>query len=248
MPSTLVISEYYPTSQWVPSTKATVVTKERSIVVLDYDDTLLPSSWLKSQSYGDFTETPSTDMLAYCEMVAKSVAELINEAKNHAEVIIVTNASNGWVQESCKIYMPSIHELICSLKIVSAQHIYRLLTPSTYLWKRYAFRDHVLEAFGRDFKEPVSFLSIGDSDSEHLATLSLPDVISGNIKTKILRFMAMSDPETLIRQQALTKTYLKDMVMSPSCLDLYLKVITQPTIQIPSNNSILGNNLMEILA
>jgi hypothetical protein len=248
MPPTLVISEYYPTSQWVPHTNGIIVAKERSIVVFDYDDTLLPSSWLKSQGYDDFAATPNAHILEYCEMVAKSVADLINEAKTHAEVIIVTNASNGWVQDSCERFMPSIYPLITGLKIVSAQYIYRLVTHSTYLWKKYAFRDHVLETFGYDFEDPVSFLSIGDSESEHLATLSLPDVICGDIKTKILRFMTMSDPETLIRQQVLAKENLKNMVQIPNHLDLYLKYIAQPTIQIPTNKSVIGKSLLEILA
>jgi len=49
-----------------------------------------------------------------------SCYDFLNEIIKIADVIIITNAEDRWVEESCQEYLPKIWPIISTIKIVSA--------------------------------------------------------------------------------------------------------------------------------
>ena len=225
MSAPLIFKEIPSLSQWSPSESDGAFEKKHCIIALDWDDTLLCSSWLSATGYAGLDIVPSEKVLASCALVANSVAALIIEAQKYGDVIIVTNASEGWVQGTCALLMPTVWPLISSLKIFSAQHLHSDKTPSTHLWKKFVFRDYIWSVYGYDFKHAVNFVSIGDGLCEEYAVHALNGiVICGHITGKSLRLIEKSNPEILIKQLNLVTEGIRHIAMCPQSLRLSMNI------------------------
>jgi hypothetical protein len=221
----LIFKEKQLLSQWVPSESHGAFEKKHCVIALDWDDTLLCTSWLIGLGCADLDIVPSEKVLASCALLANSVAALIIEAQKYGDVIIVTNADEGWVQGTCSVLMPTVWPLIISLKIFSAQHLHSDKTPSTHLWKKFVFRDYIWSVYGYDFKHSVNFVSIGDGLCEEYAVHALNGiVICGHITGKSLRFMEKSNPETLIQQLCKATESIRHIVMCKQSLCLTMNI------------------------
>lgn len=224
MQTTLILRSNAEAKQWVPSETDKDYDKKHTIIALDWDDTLLCTSWLGSMGVG-LHSIPSEKALESCAQLAKSVNALIHEAQKYGDVIIVTNADEGWVQATCVAIMPMLWPLISSLKIFSAQHLHNLTTPVPHLWKKFVFRDYIWSVYGYDFNHIVNFVSIGDGLSEEYAVHSLNGIaVKGTIKGKSLRFMEKSNPEMLIRQLDLAAKNIRAVVLCKQALTLTVNV------------------------
>jgi hypothetical protein len=190
-------------------------------------------------------------VLEICKKVAETVDTLITEAQKHADVVIITNADEGWVQESCAMFMPSIYMLITSLKIISAQTRYKYISSLPGEWKKFAFRQYIADLYKYENTDTISVLSIGDGPAEQYAVHNLCDTLQGKIKTKSLKFMEKSDPELLIRQLELTTTNIPVFVKFPA--SLYIKIgfddlPQDPVIpKVPSNESMKSQDEVKSL-
>ena len=165
------------------------------LFILDWDNTLIPSKWLETKGFrvlphGTSGLTP--DMIAMCESIAPYVAALINGAKRYGKVIILTNATESWVQLGCTLFMPSISELILSLPIISAADLYSETYKSPMMWKRLAFQREVIDMGVR------AIISIGDGEAERNAALAIGGM--SRILVKSLKFMDDPVPDALVKQ------------------------------------------------
>ena len=87
-----------------------------SVVFFDWDDTLLPSSFLSAEGYrldSPFNETHKKVWTPLKEL-EKTVISVLSLAMKSAKVFIVTNAENGWVQLSSQV-RPSGAVLRCAV-------------------------------------------------------------------------------------------------------------------------------------
>lgn len=127
------------------------------MIIWDWDDTLLPSSYLawKGLDVNDFSskkliDAPSRALLERLEgMVIKILRLSISLGETH----IVTNAAKGWVQKSSMVFMPKLYEeffsgtskstkkqsrsrsdgeLQTQLKVLSAREKYQKQLPSKF--------------------------------------------------------------------------------------------------------------------
>jgi hypothetical protein len=99
----------------------------KPVLILDWDDTLLPSSWLNKV-------VPSDDIvLSMLDDLEHKLANLLTGAvlKLGLTVIIVTNAEEGWVEHSCGRYLPKLLQLLSGIRIVSARTAYGTIFPNS---------------------------------------------------------------------------------------------------------------------
>lgn len=196
-----------------------------TLFILDWDDTLLPSSWLHQN--GISTNPSSKDMGAkqhhteVCETVAPHVAALITRAKEFGQVMIVTNATKSWVEVGCALFMPSILTLIRSLPIISAVDLYEYTTSNPMAWKRIAFQNDVLYlAFCGQPITTRTVISIGDGEPERQAVHTLASSSYGSIVAKSLKFKEKPTPVMLIEQLKATLKVIPFFVASLERLNL----------------------------
>ena len=235
MPPTLVIGQainFEKEPLWTPHNTHADFSQD-TIFILDWDDTIICSSWLKKMGYVAETSKPSEELLQETAKIATAVERLINKISEYGRISIVTNASDGWVELSCQIFMPSIYYLISSIPIISAQELYAHKYAHPNMWKMMAFRSEILATLFDGMPSTTRhIISIGDGEAEQFATRSIrPIRFYGPLVTKSIRLMPQSTPAELIDQLNKITSIISPLVTHESHLDLQMGVVDMPSIQ-----------------
>lgn len=194
-----------------------------TIILLDWDDTLLPSTMLTSLGYrvDEKTALPA-ELAADLKGLEEDVVRLLDTCQQHGTVVIVTNAETGWVELSSERFMPTVIEAINerAIKIVSARSAYDGPFPNSPVdWKQTAFVSEV--ALLCDKAEAVNLVSIGDSLNERTAAHHVGGHYeSGSIKT--VKFVERPDIDQIRRQLSLVASNLGDIAMHDGSFDVNL--------------------------
>jgi hypothetical protein len=101
-------------------------------IIFDWDDTLLSSSWLAQNGLRlDEPAVVPLEAMAQLEVLQESVISLVQRALVHGNVIVITNAETGWVELSCKKFMPRVLPLLSKFKVLSARSTFECLYPDS---------------------------------------------------------------------------------------------------------------------
>ncbi len=122
---------------------------------IDWDDTLLPLHALQT-SHEIYNEKEIQYLFAEHE---QKVINLLNVLTYSMAVCIVTNAYEGWVENSSNRYMPNVVPLLKHIPILSARQYETKYPSDPTKWKMCAF-DHLTNTCGI---LPHKIISIGDS-------------------------------------------------------------------------------------
>lgn len=201
---------------------------DTTLIILDWDDTLLPSSWLQDHGLNIAAGSAQPDLPQRLELakVAQNVITTLQRLKNLGHVMIVTNAEKGWVELSCRKFLPEVAPLLEGMKLLSARSAYEHVQPESPVdWKRLAFSKEITDFVLRssDGGQPFSLVSVGDSMSERTALLDAA-VGRSNCWAKSLKFMELPTPEQIIRQHELLCGWLDQVVEHQGALDLCFQV------------------------
>ncbi len=200
---------------------------EETTIFIDWDDTCLASNHLKNSGFSTrFNPFPlQKEFVEMGEVLSMIVGPLLLEAAQLGRVVIVTNGTEGWVQESCSWFMPTLIPLISQLTVVSAQERYGRMFPSKPIeWKRRTFRD-VLDAETRPLGRIRNLISIGDGLAEQMAAHAMrayPDTLFNNPVNvvKVIKLLEFPSLENLVQQQLALHDMLKAVVNHPTSLDM----------------------------
>ncbi|EME31722.1 uncharacterized protein Gasu_11000 [Galdieria sulphuraria] len=176
---------------------------DRTVIILDWDDTLLSSSWLAGEGL-KVDETQEVPDAVYQELneLEGLVLSLLIECSKHGIVSIVTNAETGWVELSSKKFIPRVFSYIEEgIRVVSARSNFEKEFPdSPAQWKEKAF----LLELGRlpvDMTR-LNLLVLGDSLNERDAGHVAGTVYTGS-HVKSVKFIERPTIEQLKRQLSL---------------------------------------------
>jgi hypothetical protein len=181
-----------------------------SITFFDWDDTLLCSSYLTDHKLHlmstDEELLPHVDAL---NKVANAVVHLLTTALQFSPVCIVTNAEEGWIQQSTQRFIPNVLPLLLQVQIISARSTYEQEHPNTpVVWKYAAFKDLLNATVLKGPMRQKNVLNFGDSMTERDAILAATrDHIF--IKTKSLKFQHQPSIDLIIEQLITTSQYFE---------------------------------------
>lgn len=209
-----------------PSVAVAPPAASKTLMIFDWDDTLLCSSWLAQNGLRlDTPDIVPADAMAQLRLLEGSVIALLERAATHGEVVVITNAETGWVELSAKKFMPGVLPYLAKLRVVSARSTYEPSFPdSPSAWKVQAFHADIGAAFTRWGAEASkNIISLGDSVHERTA---LHKVMAGQPKslTKSVKFVERPTIEQLKRQVDLVHSCLADVVTHKGNLDLMLTI------------------------
>lgn len=194
-------------------------------IFIDWDDTILCSSFLSASGYRVDDDRPRSEELdAQLKALELSAISVITIAKETGRVFIVTNADQGWVEMSAKKWLPGILPILSTIQIFSARYNFERLHPgSPVAWKICAFRS-LLNHCG----VPTHVLSFGDSNVEreaiHLSTREI-----AHCRTKSIKFADRPSIEKLRCQLELVRACFQSLVLHPGVLDLVLTISDPPS-------------------
>ena len=111
-----------------------------SIIIFDWDDTLLPTSFLSPGGNFNLDITLSICDREKLLKIEKEVYNLLNNAISKGDVYIITNADNGWVELSSNKFYPSLKDILQKIKIISAREEFGKIFPGDMeKWKIHSF-------------------------------------------------------------------------------------------------------------
>ena len=146
-----------------------------SIIIFDWDDTLLCTSVLNK--YGYFSEMdkyPINDLIQI-SLLEAFVMELLEKSMDKGDTFIITNSEKGWVEYSCKKFFPNLFPLLSKIQVISSRNKYEKMHPYNFLmWKMEAFK-YFINEYNYDINLPTNIISIGDSIGDIEAGRSLED-------------------------------------------------------------------------
>ena len=225
--------------------------EDRTVVVLDWDDTLLPSSYLKvngllpNTRYHHMTTIPHQTSIVLSSL-SMSIIGLMEEALRHGPVFIVTAAERGWVELSASLYLPNVIPYLnhMDVHVVSARTFFEKrygVQGHASLWKKKVFTMIAKECFinthGDDddnnnvscnmpyWDDPrygaFNLVSIGDSHAERDACHTAAGSTPFTV-AKTLKFIDKPNMEEVIQQVTLAHRSLRQLIAVESSLDLQL--------------------------
>ena len=181
-------------------------------IIFDWDDTFNPTSWLHK-----IARPLSQEHRRYLSDISTLVIMIITQAKLYGDVIIITNADEGWVEDSCSINMPFLLPHLSNISIISAQARYSKLYKDSRQWKIAAFHEEVVKKLISPHK--VNVISIGDSNFELSALNSLKCMIPAGLHieliTKGVKLLEKPDHLTLIKELNIINTHIKSIIELP---------------------------------
>jgi hypothetical protein len=196
-------------------------------IIFDWDDTLLSSSWLAQNGLRlDEPAVVPLEAMAQLEVLQESVISLVQRALVHGNVIVITNAETGWVELSCKKFMPRVLPLLSKFKVLSARSTFECLYPdSPSDWKVQAFYQEICAAYaGRRPEHRKNILSFGDSIHERAAIHKVTANMGPLTRTKSIKFVERPTVEQLKRQVDLVTSCFEEICKHNGSLDLMLTI------------------------
>lgn len=202
--------------------------KSGTVIFLDWDDTLLCSSYLSGEGIRLDTEIGhNDDLLRALEDFETHVIAVLELALTFGDVKIVTNAENGWVELSAKKFLPNVVPLLEKICVISARSTFEKQFPDSPLqWKLNVFQQQ-LESIGvENLPKIKSVLSFGDSYVEREAILKVTKFL--DCKTKSIKFAERPSIEQLKKQLELITNCFEDIVSHQDNLDLCMSLSVSP--------------------
>jgi hypothetical protein len=194
---------------------------KESLIIFDWDDTILPTSWLDRIQALTSSEPPRPEVQRQLSNLCKVCAETISMATKLGKVILITNSAPGWVDQSCQLFMPELFHKVRNFQIFAKPWS----APLTF--KTGAFR--------RESRDFGNLVSVGDGDAERDASLRLQalqglsnqksmtggdseEVLPGRIKS--VKLAELPTCQQLISQHEMLHSRLADVVAYEGSLDL----------------------------
>lgn len=187
--------------------------KQETCFVFDWDDTILPTSWLErihALAGGPLRPEVQRQLASLCS----AVTQTLQIASTLGNIVIITNSAPGWVDQSCQIFMPQILQQIRSYPIYAKP----MHAPLTFK----------ITTFRRECKKFSNLISIGDGDAERAASLRLqaPSERRGPLgeesrqRVKSVKLVELPTCQQLIVQHEMLQVRLPDVTAFHGSLDL----------------------------
>jgi hypothetical protein len=167
--------------------------KHQTLVIFDWDDTLLCTTYLTMGKPGLYQAAADT-----LKSIGGFVRKLLEQAAQLGHTFIITNATQGWVEQSAADYMPEVLPALEAVRVISARSEYEPAYPGEVaMWKLQAFLQ-IQRQLGDD-QAITNVVSVGDSDFESDAAQAMSRQCARAL-LKTVRFAQRPTPQDLERQ------------------------------------------------
>ncbi|CAG9330310.1 unnamed protein product [Blepharisma stoltei] len=201
---------------WLPPSQRPP--KSQSIIIFDWDDTLLCTTYLNSRE--DAMNITSKVVKSQLKTLEDSIIRLLTLALSLGNTYIITNAMKGWVEYSSGLWIPGVLTMLEQITVISARSEYEHKYPDNYhQWKIEAFME-MTKLF--DTGTITNLICLGDSNIEMDAAHHLVQCYQ-NACIKTIKFRDGPNPEELVKQLELVTDKFEKICTSGKNLTIRLE-------------------------
>ncbi len=196
--------------------------KNNTLIILDWDDTLFPTSWVNKNNI-NIININKLGYQRFFEKIDISLNKLFSNLVNLGDILIITNALLNWIDISSKI-LPLSYNLFKNnknIKFVSARGEYSSLTDDINNWKKLAFINELNKKTHQ--KNINNIISIGDAEYEYFALINLYNKNNNNRLLKAVKFIKYPDNYNIYEQINILNNSIKNICIYKGNLDLVVK-------------------------
>ena len=205
-----------------------ILSRDRTLIILDWDDTLFPTTWVTSNDINirNLNMSNSKSIISYFSQIDNELDHLLRTLLKCGNVAIVTNAMLNWINISSNI-LPRTSKILANknkgfdIEIVSARGSYQSESNDPMDWKKLAFTQIIKNS---KFKKVNNIISIGDAEYEYKALINLYDENSENQKSykllKSVKFVKYPSNHVLLDQIKVMQQAAVQVSTKKSHLDL----------------------------
>jgi len=199
---------------WVP--QAQRPPKHQTVIIFDWDDTLLCTSFLNFRADVALPAVVERH-IREIESAGKKLLEL---AMRLGHTFIITNAMSGWVEYSAAKWIPDLLPVLQKVRVISARTKYEPQYPGEVgQWKIQAFLEVQRQL---DSQIITNLISLGDSNFEMDAVHVMgKEFAQALIKT--IKFRENPSPEELLKQLELVTQKFERIVENARNLKIGLE-------------------------
>jgi len=212
--------------QQVLGGQAAGVQSQETIIIFDWDDTLMCSSAINANQ---LLSHQAAQLEAVLEQVLSASMQL-------GETCIVTNADELWVLESTRRFCPRVLPLLSQINVISARRKYERSCPGdVFAWKRETFREVLASRkgaaqFAGGVGSSLNLIVLGDSPAEMEAAQTSTIGAMYPLIIKQVKFKEIPTVDDLVEQLHMVVQELGSIVMEDrsSCRNLVARLRSQP--------------------
>lgn len=199
---------------WVP--EAQRPPKHQTVIIFDWDDTLLCTSFLNLRM--DQQPSPAVErQLKGIEAAGKMLLEI---AMRLGKTFIITNAMSGWVEYSAARWIPNMLPVLQKVTVISARARFESQFPNEVgQWKIQAFLEVQRQL---DSEIITNLVSLGDANFEMDAVHVMGREFSQAL-VKTIKFQEHPSPEELLKQLGLVSQRFEQILGNPRNLKIGLE-------------------------
>ena len=206
----------------------------KPLIIFDWDDTILPTSYLAKLGYKLDSPNPTAAVQAVLDEYSVLANRTLIESAKRGHVMIVTNAETGWIQLTVEKFMPRSVSVVKKFQHISARSMFEPTGVTTPIaWKENAFKMVVEEYLRAARHESLGnkkvtgkcqVVSLGDSAHEREAVLKVCEEFRDQgVVCKSLKFMERPDIDSLKKEHQLIQDCLSDILHHKDHLDLCIQ-------------------------
>jgi hypothetical protein len=197
-----------------------------TIYLIDWDDTLFPTSWFKKNNISLYNKSSVDNYKLYFMELDNTIEKILYKLNKNGKIYIVTNANLKWIND-CLNELPFTKDIIDAnqIKILSARDLYSKKYLNIMEWKKNTFKNIVNSIINYD--KCTNIISIGDADYEYYGLLELDN----HIKTlnnnhcyllKNIKFIESPNFEQIIDQNELLHKSIDNITNNLRYIDIKL--------------------------
>jgi hypothetical protein len=196
-----------------------------SIIIFDWDDTLMFTSFLEKNNLIDDCNSFSISKSKLNPETIKKIEQLdeycyylLSRSIEQGDTYIITNAELSWVHISARKYYPRTYKLLDKIHVISARDKYeKQFKEEMTQWKINSFNNEVYNKYKNELL--TNIVCIGDSQHEQDAAKALACKFK-NVYTKTIKFRGAPTLDELAKQLQLTLSQFSMVVSAVKNLNV----------------------------
>ena len=164
--------------------------KKETIFILDWDDTLMCTSFISSK-----TKSLSDEEKNIIINLGKIVSIFLKECLKYGNIIIMTNSSEKWLKKTSENYLKIEKDIIGNITIISTRDRYYKKGINPTKWKEMAVGEILLK-----YGDKIENLICGSDSESDIEVFKNISKLNEDINISTIKFKTKPSPSIMIKE------------------------------------------------